>query len=116
MDHQSGDTDILLWDIENENVITALEDFIEDWKASQNSDLKEYLRSYTIYFKSDEATKEAIRLVLGYAKELMDGQRENVDFYENKIWTISNGQRVRMAHYYERSSAELMKGIISERN
>ncbi|MGM0216900.1 hypothetical protein [Enterococcus sp. AZ109] len=111
MDHQ--EKDITLWDIENENVITALEDFIEDWKVSHNSDLEEYLRSYTIYFKSDDATKEAIRLVLSYAKELMDGKRTTVDFYENKIWELSDGRRVRMAHYFERSSADLMRGIIS---
>lgn len=38
--------DITLWKIQTSNVVTALEDFIEDWKVSHNSDLDEYLRSY----------------------------------------------------------------------
>lgn len=38
--------DISLWEIQTSNVVTALEDFIEDWKVSRNSDLEEYLRSY----------------------------------------------------------------------
>lgn len=43
--------DITLWKIQTSNVVTALEDFIEDWKVSHNSDLDEYLRSYPGYFK-----------------------------------------------------------------
>ena len=43
--------DITLWKIQTSNVVTALEDFIEDWKASRNSDLDEYLRSYPGYFQ-----------------------------------------------------------------
>ncbi|MEO1771942.1 MULTISPECIES: hypothetical protein [Enterococcus] len=111
MDKQS--TDILLWDVENEDVLIALKDFSEDWKVSQNSDLNEYLRSYPGYFKSDKSTREAMRLVLGYAKELMDGSRSSVGFYENKIWTLDNGDQVRFAHYYEREIAKLMQGITS---
>ena len=113
MDKQT--TDILLWDVENEDVVIALRDFSEDWKVSQNSDLNEYLRSYPGYFKSNEATREAIRLVLTYTKELMDGQREAVGFYENKIWTLENGDQVRFAHYYEREIAKLMEKIVSAR-
>ncbi len=114
MDEQT--TDILLWDVENEDVLTALKDFSEDWKISQNSDLNEYLRSYPGYFKSDEATREAMRLVLDYAKELMDGKRNSVDFYENKIWKLENGNQVRFAHYYEREIAKLMRKITSVKN
>lgn len=112
MDNQ---TDISLWDIQTGNVVTALEDFIEDWKASKNSDLHEYLRSYPGYFKSDEPTREAIQLVLEYAKELMDGKRENVGFYENKIWCTEAGESVRMTHFHERTISNLMQKIISAR-
>lgn len=108
--------DITLWKIQTNNVVTALEDFIEDWKISRNSDLDEYLRSYPGYFKSDEPTREAIRLVLGYAKELMDGQRETVGFYENKIWRTEEGASVRMTHFHERSISKLMQKILKNRN
>ncbi|GAA2917531.1 hypothetical protein P7H00_00360 [Enterococcus pseudoavium] len=107
--------DITLWNIQTSNVVTALEDFIEDWKVSKNSDLDEYLRSYPGYFKSDEPTREAIRLVLGYGKELMDGTRDNVGFYENKIWRTESGESVRMTHFHERTISGLMQTIIKAR-
>lgn len=106
---------ITLWNIQTTNVVTALEDFIEDWKVSKNSDLEEYLCSYPGYFKSDEDTREAIRLVLGYAKELMDGQRDTVGFYENKIWRTEDGESVRMTHFHERTISNLMQKIVVER-
>lgn len=104
--------DITLWNIQTNNIVVALEDFIEDWKVSGNSDLEEYLRSYPGYFKSDDSTREAIRLVLTYAKELMDGDRESVDFYENKIWRTENGESVRMTHFHERKISNLMQKIV----
>lgn len=107
--------DITLWNIQTSNVVTALEDFIEDWKVSNNSDLNEYLRSYPTYFASDQATREAIRLVLGYAKELMDGQRESVGFYENKIWLTESGESVRMTHFHERTISKMMEKIVAFR-
>lgn len=107
--------DITLWKIQTSNVVTALEDFIEDWKASRNSDLDEYLRSYPGYFQSDEPTREAIRLVLGYAKELMDGERDSVGFYENKIWRTESGESVRMTHFHERSISKLMQKIVKDK-
>ena len=107
--------DITLWKIQTNNVVTALDDFIEDWKVSKNSDLDEYLRIYPWYFKSDEPTREAIRLVLGYAKELMDGNRDCVGFYENKIWRTESGESVRMTHFHERSISKLMQKIVKDR-
>ena len=98
--------DITLWKIQTSNVVTALED-LSKMEVSHNSDLDEYLRSYPGYFKSDEPTREAIRLVLGYAKELMDGERDSVGFYEIKSGVTENGESVRMTHFHERSIYEI---------
>lgn len=52
--------------------------------------------------------------MLGYAKELMDGKRDTVGFYENKIWQTENGESVRMTHFHERSISKLMQKIVKE--
>ncbi|MBV7390851.1 MULTISPECIES: hypothetical protein [Enterococcus] len=104
--------DIKLWNIDTGVVVNALEDFIEDWKISRNSDLQEYLKSYSPYFQSDDDTREAMELILGYAKELMDGQRDEVDFYENKIWETRDGESVRTTHFHERKISNMLNKIL----
>lgn len=104
--------DLKLWDIEFDQVIELLRDFIADWKISKNSDLNEYLKSHSGYFKSDQETKNAIRVILGYAKELMDGKRTEVGFTDNKIWENSAGEAVRMSRFHTRQASELMNEII----
>ncbi|GCF95512.1 hypothetical protein NRIC_34030 [Enterococcus florum] len=106
---------VKLWDIETKDLVDALNDFVEDWKISKNSDLAEFLRSCPAYFRSDRPTKEAIELVLGYAKEVMDHQRDTIELGKNKIWQTMEQGTVRLTHYYEREAAKKMKEILINR-
>lgn len=108
--------DIKLWNIDTNVVVTALNDFIEDWRISRNSDLDEFLKSYPGYFSSDEETREAIRMILTYGKELMDGKRKEVDFYEHKIWVLASGQKVRTTHFHERKISKMLNRILEIEN
>lgn len=104
-----------LWDVDTDKIKEMLKDFIGNWEISRNSDLNEFFLSEPKYHAADEKTKEAASIILTYAKNLMDDPNAKVDFYQNKIWTLSSGENVRLRHVDERQISTMMKQIMEFR-
>ena len=100
---------IKLWKVNDDSLVKALTDYISDWQWSGNSDLHEFLMSYTGYFSADVDTKLAIEIVLKYARQLMESDEKQLR--KELVWQLPNNEMARFLHITNRKITEQLSKI-----